>query len=99
MKCTNCNSEMIELKKGGPLTNNSMEPGSNVESIVYDIDYDKAKDILPKIMETKGNKLYITPEMYVCPECGEKLIQAGPLWLGKIQNKKFDIIIYIRSHM
>ena len=71
MKCTNCDSEMIELKKGGPLTNNSMEPGSNVESIVYDIDYDKAKDILPKIMETKGNKLYITPEMYVCPECGE----------------------------
>ena len=22
-------------------------------------------------------------------ECGEKLIQAGPLWLGEIQNKEF----------
>ena len=25
----------------------------------------------------------------ICPECGEKLIQAGPLWLGEIQNKEF----------
>ena len=25
----------------------------------------------------------------ICPECGEKLIQAGPLWLGQIQNKEF----------
>ena len=25
----------------------------------------------------------------MCPECGEKLIQAGPLWLGEIQNKEF----------
>ena len=24
-----------------------------------------------------------------CPECGEKLIQAGPLWLGPIQNREF----------
>lgn len=28
-----------------------------------------------------------TPD--VCPECSEKLIQAGPLWLGEIQNKEF----------
>ena len=71
MKCTTCNHEMIKLEKGQPLANNTMEPGSNVESIVYDIDYNKASEVLPKIMETKGNKLYITPEMYVCPECGE----------------------------
>lgn len=25
----------------------------------------------------------------ICPICGEKLIQAGPLWLGNIQNKEF----------
>ena len=25
----------------------------------------------------------------ICPECGEKLITAGPLWLGPIQNKEF----------
>ena len=24
-----------------------------------------------------------------CPVCGEKLIHAGPLWLGPIQNKEF----------
>ena len=24
-----------------------------------------------------------------CPICGEKLIHAGPLWLGPIQNKEF----------
>ena len=24
-----------------------------------------------------------------CPVCGEKLIHAGPLWLGEIQNKEF----------
>ena len=28
-----------------------------------------------------------TPD--ICPECGEKLIHAGPLWLGNIQNKEF----------
>lgn len=25
----------------------------------------------------------------VCPECGEKLIHAGPLWLGPVQNREF----------
>ena len=25
----------------------------------------------------------------ICPVCGEKLIHAGPLWLGKIQNEEF----------
>ena len=25
----------------------------------------------------------------ICPVCGEKLIHAGPLWLGNIQNKEF----------
>ena len=25
----------------------------------------------------------------ICPFCGEKLIHAGPLWLGDIQNKNF----------
>ena len=25
----------------------------------------------------------------VCPVCGEKLITAGPLWLGDIQNKEY----------
>ena len=25
----------------------------------------------------------------ICPVCGEKLVHAGPLWLGNIQNKEF----------
>ena len=25
----------------------------------------------------------------ICPVCGEKLVHAGPLWLGDIQNKEF----------
>ncbi|MBQ2831003.1 tRNA (guanine(10)-N(2))-dimethyltransferase [Methanobrevibacter sp.] len=29
------------------------------------------------------------PIEYVCPVCGEKLIHAGPLWLGDIQNEEF----------
>ena len=29
------------------------------------------------------------PLLEVCPVCGEKLIHAGPLWIGDIQNKTF----------
>lgn len=35
------------------------------------------------------NKGLATSTPNICPECGEKLIQAGPLWLGEIQNKEF----------
>ena len=30
-----------------------------------------------------------SPIEETCPVCGEKLINAGPLWLGNIQNKEF----------
>ena len=30
-----------------------------------------------------------SPIEEICPVCGEKLIHAGPLWLGDIQNKEF----------
>ena len=30
-----------------------------------------------------------SPLEETCPVCGEKLIHAGPLWLGNIQNKEF----------
>ena len=33
------------------------------------------------------NKGLATSTPDICPECGEKLIQAGPLWLGEIQNE------------
>ena len=35
------------------------------------------------------NKGLATSTPDICPECGEKLIQAGPLWLGDIQNGEF----------
>lgn len=35
------------------------------------------------------NKGLATSTPDICPECGEKLIQAGPLWLGEIQNEEF----------
>ena len=35
------------------------------------------------------NKGLATSTPNICPECGEKLIQAGPLWLGPIQNEEF----------
>jgi tRNA (guanine26-N2/guanine27-N2)-dimethyltransferase len=40
-------------------------------------------------MYRECNKGLATSTPLICPECGEKLIQAGPLWLGKIQNKEF----------
>ena len=30
-----------------------------------------------------------SPVYEICPHCGEKLIHAGPLWIGPIQNSKF----------
>ena len=38
-------------------------------------------------IEVKKGLATSTPN--ICPECGEKLIQAGPLWLGEIQNEEF----------
>lgn len=35
------------------------------------------------------NKGLATSTPDICPECGEKLIQAGPLWLEEIQNEEF----------
>ena len=40
-------------------------------------------------MYRECNKGLATAIPAFCPECGEKLIHAGPLWLGEIQNKEF----------
>ena len=84
MKCMLCNAEMMKLEKGKPMASNVMEPEANVESIVYDIDYNKSENLMNKILETKGNKVYITPEMYVCPDCG--------LVLQKIKSNDLELI-------
>lgn len=70
MKCTLCKNEMTKLQKGKPMKITGMGSNSNVESIEYDIDYTKAKDTVDKILNSNGNKLYITPETYFCPHCG-----------------------------
>ena len=66
----------IEVLKGSKATDESLE---NIGYISH------CKECLYR--ETKkgiGTSLNDT-----CPECGEKLIHAGPLWLGQIQDKSF----------
>lgn len=43
------------------------------------------------------NKGLATSTPNICPECGEKLIQAGPLWLGEIQNEEFISKMIVES--
>lgn len=66
----------IEVKKGSKATDDSLENMGYV-SHCKECGYRKT---------TKGlaNSL---PE--TCPDCGEKLRHAGPLWLGKIQDAEF----------
>ncbi|MDR3062854.1 MAG: tRNA (guanine(10)-N(2))-dimethyltransferase, partial [Methanobrevibacter sp.] len=43
----------------------------------------------PQCLYRQINKGLAVATPKICPECEEKLIQSGPLWLGEIQNKKF----------
>lgn len=43
------------------------------------------------------NKGLATSTPNICPECGEKLIQAGPLWLGEIQKEEFISKMIVES--
>ena len=40
-------------------------------------------------LHRQTSKGLATPISEVCPHCGEKLIHAGPLWLGNIQDSDF----------
>ena len=40
-------------------------------------------------LHRQTSKGLASPIEDVCPVCGEKLIHAGPLWLGEIQNSEF----------
>ncbi|WP_305514971.1 MULTISPECIES: tRNA (guanine(10)-N(2))-dimethyltransferase [unclassified Methanobrevibacter] len=66
----------IEVKKGSKKTDESLK---NIGYIVH------CKHCLYR---QTSNGL-ASPIDDVCPICGEKLTQAGPLWLGDIQNLKF----------
>ncbi len=43
------------------------------------------------------NKGLATSTPNICPECGKKLIQAGPLWLGEIQKEEFISKMIVES--
>ena len=66
----------LKIKKGSKRTDETLK---NIGYISH------CKECLYR-QTTKGLAAS-TPD--ICPECGEKLIQAGPLWLGNIQNKEF----------
>lgn len=66
----------IEVKKGSTKTDESLK---NIGYISH------CKNCLHR---QTSNGL-ASPIEDICPVCGEKLVHAGPLWLGNIQNKEF----------
>lgn len=66
----------LEIKKGSKKTDESL---TNIGYISH------CKNCLHRQTE---NGL-ASPIDDVCPVCGEKLVHAGPLWLGNIQDKEF----------
>ena len=74
----------LKIKKGSKRTDETLK---NIGYISH------CKECLYR-QTTKGLAAS-TPD--ICPECGEKLIQAGPLWLGNIQNKEFITEMIVES--
>ena len=66
----------LRIKKGSKRTDETLK---NIGYISH------CKNCLYR--ETNKGMATALPEY--CPDCGEKLIHAGPLWLGDIQNKEF----------
>ena len=66
----------LEIKKGSKKTDESLK---NIGYISH------CKNCLHR---QTSNGL-ASPIDDVCPVCGEKLVHAGPLWLGSIQDKEF----------
>ena len=66
----------LEIKKGSKRTDESLK---NIGYISH------CKNCLHR--QTRNG--LASPIDDVCPVCGEKLVHAGPLWLGSIQDKDF----------
>lgn len=66
----------LEIKKGSKKTDESL---TNIGYISH------CKNCLHR----QTSKGLASPIEETCPVCGEKLIHAGPLWLGDIQNRDF----------
>ena len=74
----------IEVKKGSKKSDECLK---NIGYIIH------CKHCLYR----EENKGLATSTPNICPECGEKLIQAGPLWLGEIQNEEFISKMIVES--
>ena len=66
----------IEVKKGPKKTDESLKNIGYISHCKNCLHRQTSNGLASPIEET-------------CPICGEKLIHAGPLWLGDIQNKEF----------
>ena len=66
----------LKIKKGSKRTDESLKNIGYISHCKNCLHRQTSKGLASKMEE-------------VCPVCGEKLIHAGPLWLGDIQNKEF----------
>ncbi len=66
----------LEIKKGSKRTDESLK---NIGYISH----------CKHCLHRQTSKGLASPIDDVCPVCGEKLIHAGPLWLGKVQDSEF----------
>lgn len=66
----------LEIKKGSKACDESLK---NIGYISH------CKNCLYR----EVNQGLATSQSEYCPECGEKLVHAGPLWVGKIQDEGF----------
>ena len=66
----------LEIKKGSKRTDETLK---NIGYISH----------CKHCLHRQTNNGLASPIDAICPICGEKLIHAGPLWLGPIQNSEF----------
>ena len=66
----------IKIEKGSKKTDETLKNIGYISHCRNCLHRQTAKGLASPIEET-------------CPVCGEKLVHAGPLWLGKIQDKEF----------
>ena len=66
----------LEIKKGSKKTDNSL---NNIGYISH----------CKHCLHRQTSNGLASPIENICPVCGEKLIHAGPLWLGPIQDSEF----------
>lgn len=64
------------VKRGGKKTNESLE---NIGFIAH----------CPHCLHRESFHGYVPPVKDTCPDCGEKYVVAGQLWLGNISDKEF----------